>query len=155
MDEERSSRSRALSAAEFVVGAAIVIGHNVFRVVPNEVVILFVLGIVSARLRDGGLAAFGLVRPPSWRRVLAIALAAAALRLLLGEFVIDPIGEMFWPPSAAPEGVDQITGNLGVAALVLLLVWTFAAFGEEIAYRGYLLTRAVDRLPTSAARVSR
>jgi membrane protease YdiL (CAAX protease family) len=26
----------------------------------------------------------------------------------------------------------------------LLLVWTFAAFGEEIAYRGYLLTRAAD-----------
>jgi membrane protease YdiL (CAAX protease family) len=23
-------------------------------------------------------------------------------------------------------------------------VWTFAAFGEEIAYRGYLLTRAAD-----------
>jgi membrane protease YdiL (CAAX protease family) len=28
--------------------------------------------------------------------------------------------------------------------LWLLLVWTFAAFGEEIAYRGYLLTRAAD-----------
>jgi membrane protease YdiL (CAAX protease family) len=26
----------------------------------------------------------------------------------------------------------------------LLLVWTFAAFGEEISYRGYLLTRAAD-----------
>jgi membrane protease YdiL (CAAX protease family) len=31
-----------------------------------------------------------------------------------------------------------------MALLALLLVWTFAAFGEEIAYRGYLLTRAVD-----------
>ena len=28
--------------------------------------------------------------------------------------------------------------------VALLLVWTFAAFGEEIAYRGYLLTRAAD-----------
>jgi len=26
----------------------------------------------------------------------------------------------------------------------LLLVWAFAAFGEEIGYRGYLLTRAAD-----------
>jgi membrane protease YdiL (CAAX protease family) len=24
------------------------------------------------------------------------------------------------------------------------VVWTFAAFGEEIAYRGYLMTRAAD-----------
>jgi membrane protease YdiL (CAAX protease family) len=28
--------------------------------------------------------------------------------------------------------------------VALLVVWTFAAFGEEIAYRGYLLTRAAD-----------
>jgi membrane protease YdiL (CAAX protease family) len=26
----------------------------------------------------------------------------------------------------------------------LLIVWTWAAFGEEIGYRGYLLTRAAD-----------
>jgi membrane protease YdiL (CAAX protease family) len=25
-----------------------------------------------------------------------------------------------------------------------LVVWTFAAFGEEVGYRGYLLTRAAD-----------
>ena len=31
-----------------------------------------------------------------------------------------------------------------IALLALLIVWTFAAFGEEIAYRGYLLTRAAD-----------
>jgi len=31
-----------------------------------------------------------------------------------------------------------------MALLALLLVWTFAALGEEITYRGYLLTRAAD-----------
>jgi membrane protease YdiL (CAAX protease family) len=31
-----------------------------------------------------------------------------------------------------------------IALLALVVVWTFAAFGEEIAYRGYLLTRAAD-----------
>ena len=47
---------RLLSASEVLLGAAIVIGHNVFRVVPNEVPILFVLGLVSVRIRDGGWA---------------------------------------------------------------------------------------------------
>ena len=28
------------------------------------------------------------------------------------------------------------------AVLALLFVWTFAAFGEELSYRGYLLSRA-------------
>lgn len=50
----------------------------------------------------------------------------------------------FWPPSIAPSGSDQITGHAVVALKWLLLVWTFAAFGEEISYRGYLVTRAAD-----------
>jgi membrane protease YdiL (CAAX protease family) len=28
--------------------------------------------------------------------------------------------------------------------LSLVIIWTFAAFGEELSYRGYLLTRAAD-----------
>ncbi len=49
---------------------AIVIGHNVFRVVPNEVTILFVLGIASLRLRDGSWSALGFKRPSSWGRIV-------------------------------------------------------------------------------------
>jgi membrane protease YdiL (CAAX protease family) len=133
-----------LSAAEFVLGAAIVIGHNVFHVVPNEVPILCALGLLSIWLRGGGFSAIGLTRPPSWRRVLLWALGAAALRILLGDLVVDPITSRFWPPAVAPEGTSEITGNVKVALLALLLVWTFAAFGEEIGYRGYLLARAAD-----------
>ena len=80
-----------LSAFEFLLGAFIVIGHNVFRVVPNEVIVLSALGLISIRLRDGGLSAMGFKRPTSWRRILLIAVAAAALRILLGQFVIEPV----------------------------------------------------------------
>lgn len=138
------SDSRLMSAFEFLLGAAIIIGHNVLRIVPNEVPILFVLGLLSVRLRNGGWSAMGFKRPASWARVVGMALAAAALRILLGEFVIDPLTEQFWPPAVAPAGVEEITGNIKYALLVLVMVWGFAAFGEEIAYRGYLLTRAAD-----------
>jgi membrane protease YdiL (CAAX protease family) len=136
--------SRALSALEFFIGAFIVIGHNVFHVVPNEVIVLCLLGLVSIRLRDGGWSAMGFKRPASWRRIVVIALAAAALRILLGQFVIEPVTGLFWPAPAAPELANEITGNAKIALFALLIVWTFAAFGEEIAYRGYLLTRAAD-----------
>jgi uncharacterized protein len=135
---------RGVSALELLLGAAIVVGHNVFRVLPNEVPILFVLGLLSARLRDGSWTAFGLGRPRSWPRVIAIAVAAAALRIVLGEAVIDPLTARVWPPATAPSGIEEIKGNLKTALSWLALVWTFAAFGEEIAYRGYLLTRAAD-----------
>jgi membrane protease YdiL (CAAX protease family) len=136
--------SRGLSAIELLLGAFVVIGHNVFHVVPNEVIVLSVLGLISIRLRDGSWSAMGFKRPVSWRRILVIALAAAVLRILLGQFVIEPITGFFWPAPSAPELANEIAGNVKVALLALLLVWTFAAFGEEIAYRGYLLTRAAD-----------
>ncbi len=136
--------SRAVSALEFLAGALIVIGHNVLHVVPNEVPILVASGLFSVWIRKGGWSALGLKRPASWIRVVQIALAAAALRILLGQFVVDPLTARIWPPAIAPEGSEEITGNLISALQWLLVVWTFAALGEEIAYRGYLLTRAAD-----------
>jgi membrane protease YdiL (CAAX protease family) len=71
-------------------------------------------------------------------------LSAAALRILLGQFVIEPITGFFWPAPTASALANEIAGNVKMAFLAVLLVWTFAAFGEEISYRGYLLTRAAD-----------
>ena len=136
--------SRALSAFELLFGAFVVIGHNVFHIVPNEVIILSVIGLASIRLRDGKWSSMGFKRPASWSRIFLIALAAAVLRILLGQFVIEPVTGCFWAPPSAPKLANEIAGNVKIALLALLLVWTFAAFGEEIAYRGYLLTRASD-----------
>ena len=140
-----SMQRRLRSAAEVALGAAVVIGHNVYRVVPNEVLILLVVAILSFRLRDGRWLPDGLRRPESWRRIILIAIGAVVLRNVLGELVILPLGGRLWPqPEQLPEGADAITGNPGQALLALLLVWTFAAFGEEIVYRGYLLTRGAE-----------
>lgn len=144
-------RARAVSAAELLIGIAIVLGHNVWRVIPNEVFILTALGIVSMRVRNGSVAALGFRRAASWRNLLLLALAAAALRLALGELVIDPVTARFWPPAVLPEGADEIAGDIRTALLYLLIVWSFAAFGEEISYRGYLLNRGAEALGGSGA----
>src|ERR1700722_16617449 len=62
-----SPAQRWISLTELLIGAAIVIGHNVYHVVPNEVPILFVIGLLSLRLRDGGWGVIGLRRPDSWK----------------------------------------------------------------------------------------
>ncbi|MGD0144347.1 MAG: CPBP family intramembrane glutamic endopeptidase [Rhizomicrobium sp.] len=143
-DSTSPPMNRALSLGEFALGSFIVIGHNVFHIVPNEVPILFILGLVSVRLREGGWAALGLQRPASWPKTILFALAAAALRISLGYFVIDPFTARFWPAQVAPAGSGQIVHNVGAALIGLLIVWTFAAFGEEIGYRGYLTKRGAD-----------
>lgn len=142
--ESLSPGTRWFSLAEFIVGGAIVIGHNVYRLIPNEVPILFLIGLISFHLRDGSWTAMGLGRPSSWRRTLLIAAAAAFVRIALSAIVVDPITEHFWPPAKAPGGMNEIAGHAWVALRWLGLVWTFAAFGEEIGYRGYLLNRAAD-----------
>jgi membrane protease YdiL (CAAX protease family) len=141
-----NGRAQKLAAIELIVGGAAVVGHNVFHVLPNEVPILVVLALVSRRLTLGhfSVSAIGFRRPGSWTRILLIAVAAAALRLVLGEYVIEPVTALVWPPERAPAGVESVTGNLRLALLYLPIVWGFAAFGEEIGYRGYLLERAAD-----------
>lgn len=138
-----TAAKRALSAVELLIGSLIVIGHNVFRVLPNEVPLLFILGLLSLQLRDNSWRAAGFRRPSSWWRAMVIAVCAAAL-LQLKSFVTEPIGLWIWhrPPQISSVIQSVMTGK---AALKLLgLVWTFAAFGEEVAYRGYLLRRAAD-----------
>jgi membrane protease YdiL (CAAX protease family) len=144
---------RPIATLEFLVAAGIVLGHNVWRVVPNEVVILTVVAILSMRLRAAGWnwALLGFRRPDSWRVIVGVALAAATLRILLGDFVIEPATAAIWPAPALPEGADEIAGNAGYALLMLGIVWSFAAFGEEIAYRGYLLNRGADSLGGSTS----
>lgn len=139
-----TSAQRWLSLFELALGGAIVIGHNIYHVIPNEVPILFVLGLLSLRLRGGSWTATALSRPSSWLRTALMALAAAALRILLGTLVIRPLTAHFWPPILSPADSDGIQGHPLVALEWLLVVWTFAAFGEEVAYRGYLLTRAAE-----------
>jgi membrane protease YdiL (CAAX protease family) len=140
-----SKRARLLSFFEFVLGTFIVIGHNVLRLLPNEVPILFILGWISLRLRDGGWAAAGFRRPHSWWLTIGGACVAAAVLQLGGELVIGPLIAQIWPE---PQSVSQLfqpeTMNWKQAFVTLLVIWTFAAFGEEMSYRGYLLTRAAD-----------
>jgi len=138
-------RARWFSLLELVLGVFIVFGHNIFHILPNEVPILFVLGWISLRWRNGGWKYAGLSRPQSWWKTVALAIIAAAILLLGSELVVEPVAHRIWPE---PEHVSNViqSGASGwrQALASLVIVWTFASFGEELSYRGYLLTRAAD-----------
>ena len=145
-DTRLSPFYRALSLIEFALGAAIVVGHNVFHVVPNEVPILVVLGIVSIRLREGSWAAIGLGRPKSWWQTVAIGLATAVIVVAAGQFVTEPLAAYLGLHHNKSAATSLGLNRNGVWSLAkaFAITWTFAAFGEEIAYRRYLLGRAAD-----------
>jgi CAAX protease family protein len=138
---------RSISVLELAIGSAIVIGHNVFHVVPNEVPILFVLGLASIRLREGSWRAVGLARFGVWWRTLLIAFVAAIVVLAAGQFITEPLAKaigLHTNAGAAANALGGMKGDAWNALKGLAIVWTFAAFGEEISYRRYLLGRAAD-----------
>ncbi len=137
---------RILSFVEFAIGGAIVVAHNVFHAVPNEVPILFVLALFSIRLREGRWSAIGLGRPKSWLLTILIAVVAAAVVIAMGQYVTEPFAKYMGlqETNAAANALGTGKGDVTSALKGLALVWTFAAFGEEIGYRRYLLGRAAD-----------
>jgi len=121
----------------------------VFHVLPNEVPILFVLGLISLQLREGSWRA-GFHWPDSWRRTILLAVAAAVL-LQLKSVVTEPIGDWIWHRPQEVSSTLRDISSVKVVVQRLGLVWTFAAFGEEVAYRGYLMRRAGDAFKWSPA----
>jgi hypothetical protein len=107
--------------------------------------ILFILGWISLRLRDGGWKAAGLTRPRSWWKTVSLAVGAAVALQVGSELVVGPLASRIWP---APQHVSHVLTSAALgrkhALVTVLIIWTFAAFGEELSYRGYLLTRAAE-----------
>lgn len=91
-------------------------------------------------------ASFGLIVPDNWMR-------AAGLGVLLFVFVIlysataapvisKAVAEFTGAsPSRAGDYFASMKGNLSLFLLLLPFTWLFAAFGEEVFFRGYLMTR--------------
>ncbi len=138
--------SSGISFVEFALGAAIVVAHNVFHVVPNEVPILFLLALVSIRLREGSWRAIGLGRPKSWPLTIVFALAATAaviaMQVLVDPAMVTALGLHHAKSAQTSLGLKR--DDVWSLLKWLVVSWTFAAFGEEIVYRRYLLSRAAE-----------
>lgn len=107
---------------------------------------LLLLGWVSLRLRGARWRDVGFRRGPGPRRLLYLGImggvALETFQLTITQpLVVRALGA---PPDLHPFA--SLAGDLPGAALLLVFVWTFAAFGEELVWRGYLLNRAIGLL---------
>ena len=93
------------------------------------------LGFVRLR----GLRSWSLLIPQALLAVAGIVALGAAV-FLLGELL--QIGFIQQRPEGVEERWGDVRGNLPVFLMWLGIVWTSAAFGEEMFFRGFLIDRA-------------
>ena len=137
---------RILAALEVAAAAAAVVA-DLF--VPT--LVLLGMASISLLLRRRGLGSLGLHRPPHGWLLAAQMLAFAIAWTLLSLALIIPVANHVTGQRQDMSDFADLEGDLGLLAVLLVASWTLAAFGEELAFRGYLLTRLTDTMGTSRA----
>lgn len=161
-----SRRRAALELAVFVglLVASKLIADQYMWKFAGPVTLIATLVVLTAYLawRGEGWAHMGLRRLPGWKsKLLVLPQAILAMIGIFGLGVgIGFAGEAagFWSMAEEPSGVTDrfagIEGNLPVYLMWMAIIWTSAAFGEEMFFRGFLIIRfaaAFRGLPVAPA----
>lgn len=139
-----TTRSRLWAVAEILLAAAFMVLTKLHKIPRPDTLWLLALGWISLRVRRRGWGSVGLRRPQSWGRVwLAAGIAAIALQAVSLWITVPLATKMTGQPPDLSE-FRALIGNWKLALLGLAVTWTLAAFGEELANRGYLMNRVAD-----------
>jgi uncharacterized protein len=137
-------RNKALIVAELALVALIFAAYLADFIPFSETPYLLLLGWLSLWLRRVGWRGVGLRRPESWGRTLLIGVVAGVLLQLLSLYVVEPMLARLTGELPDVKQFEMVRGNPAMLLLMLAIVWTLAAFGEEMVHRGYLMNRWVD-----------
>ncbi|UCF65839.1 MAG: CPBP family intramembrane metalloprotease [bacterium] len=107
-------------------------------------------GGLLLRRQGSGWSKIGLGKPASWLKTVILGVGSwmGALLVFVGVQVIalGVINTLGLSPSEIDQSrFNQIAGNLPLFILMLILSWTTIAFGEELFYRAFLISRLLDQ----------
>jgi membrane protease YdiL (CAAX protease family) len=156
MTKTQSALSRLAVAAEITafVGLALLSKYLLSVVIwryAGPVSLLLTLAVLTLYMRARGVrwSEMGLVSLSDWKARLMVlpqallALGAFAIVVALTTIAGPALGLTFL--TEVPAGVEdrwgEVAGSLPHFLLWLVIIWTAAAFGEEMFFRGYLITR--------------
>jgi len=106
------------------------------------------LALASLAVRRTGASSLGLRRLPRAGRTTLVVLGLSIAWTLLDVGVFMPALNHATGTTQDVSDFADVRGNLAQLALFVGLSWTLAAFVEEFAFRGYLLTRLRTVLPS-------
>jgi membrane protease YdiL (CAAX protease family) len=101
-----------------------------------------VLALVLIRsvlwLRRSGWNEYGLERPASWLKTILWSIAGL-VSIYLVVIITMPVVIRLTGQPVDRSPFDVLRGNVTALIFGLIVVWTLAAFGEELIFRGYLM----------------
>lgn len=115
------------------------------RLFPFSVqVFLFAFTSLSLWLRSLTWRDLGLRRSKAWWKIVLRALLAALLIAVVANLFVQPLVQRLIGRGADNSRFENIRGHPLILLAWLAAVWTIAAFGEEMIFRGYLMNRMAD-----------
>jgi len=112
----------------------------------NQFIILVIVlyAWLSLWLRGKGWSDFGIKKPDSWKKTILFALLVGIVFQALSLYIIEPFLGKLTGDIPDVSVFRPMVGNIPQLLFYLALSWTFAAFIEEMIYRGYSMHRIAD-----------
>lgn len=81
----------------------------------------------------------GFQRPRSWMRTIAYSIVGTVFLHILISLILAPLVINLTKKPINTSQFDLLRGNVPALIIGLGIVWTLAAFGEEMVFRGYIM----------------
>jgi membrane protease YdiL (CAAX protease family) len=137
-------RRRVLAGAEVLLAALAVV---LDLWLPS--LVLVGMAVLSMGARREGPGTLGICRLRRPARDLAAVVGLTLGWTLLQVALLVPLVEHLTGGHQDVSDFAELEGDLGMLLVLVGLSWTLAAVGEEVAFRGYLLSRAREAFGTS------
>jgi membrane protease YdiL (CAAX protease family) len=133
--------SIGLVIVEFGIVAGLFVADVYHHIFFSKTPFLFLLAWISLRLRGLHWKDVGFARPKSWAAAIGIGILGGICIEGIELFLTQPLLVRIIGKMPDLSDFTAVHGNLKLTLIYLLLTWTLAAFGEEMVYRGYLMSR--------------
>jgi len=141
---ERLIQSRWLFAVEMSAVAAVFVADWNHLIFFSKTPYLLALGWGSMAVRGVRWRDLGFRIPRRWGWLVMAGLAAGASMEALELFITQPALVALTGQKPDLSNAAVLVADWKLFALSILFSWTFAAFGEELVWRGYVLNRLAN-----------
>lgn len=129
-----------------VIGLSTILGGAIINI--GYVVALLLGGFILNR-QDSNWLEIGLRQPPNWVKTILLGVGAwvgaLVIFILAQNIAVGVMTAIGLTPAAIDESrFDSVIGNLPFLILMVTLAWTTIAFGEELFYRAFIISRLID-----------